>query len=230
MTERLPHGYTNATSRTATTVTKRYLGPDAELRLTREVAALRGLADALPVPAVTAVHTDAIVLERMPGRPGQEVLLKRPGPVLHTVGVLARRLQQLPPDQVPGLAGSGVLVHGDFGPQNLLLDPTTAQVTAVLDWELVRLGSPVDDLAWTEWIVRTHHPDLVGQLPALFAGYGAQPPWPARRAAMLRNCAWALDFVTRWSGRDSPAAELWRRRTALTAEFESEPWGSTSGR
>ena len=36
-------------------------------------------------------------------------------------------------------------VHSDFNPKNLLVDPTTLEVTAVLDWEFTHSGSPVTD-------------------------------------------------------------------------------------
>ena len=41
---------------------------------------------------------------------------------------------------------------------------TAPRVTAVLDWEFAHLGDPVEDLAWCEWLVRTHHPEHVGAL------------------------------------------------------------------
>ena len=65
-----------------------------------------------------------------------------------------------------------VLVHGDFGPQNMIFDVPTGTVAAVVDWELAQLGEPVTDLAWCEWIVRTHHPRLTAALPHLYDGYG----------------------------------------------------------
>lgn len=39
-----------------------------------------------------------------------------------------------------------VLVHGDFRPANVLVHDGAAQV--LLDWELARLGDPLDDLGW----------------------------------------------------------------------------------
>jgi aminoglycoside phosphotransferase (APT) family kinase protein len=38
------------------------------------------------------------------------------------------------------------LVHGDFNAKNLLVDPATLEVTAVLDWEFAMAGSPYADL------------------------------------------------------------------------------------
>jgi aminoglycoside phosphotransferase (APT) family kinase protein len=39
-----------------------------------------------------------------------------------------------------------VLVHSDFNPKNLLVDPATLELTGVLDWEFAHAGSPLADL------------------------------------------------------------------------------------
>lgn len=39
-----------------------------------------------------------------------------------------------------------VLVHGDLNPKNLLVDPGTLDLTAVLDWEFAHAGGPWEDL------------------------------------------------------------------------------------
>lgn len=38
------------------------------------------------------------------------------------------------------------LVHSDFNPKNLLVDPQTGEVTGLLDWEFAHAGLPVTDL------------------------------------------------------------------------------------
>ncbi|MGZ4580611.1 MAG: phosphotransferase family protein [Nocardioidaceae bacterium] len=38
------------------------------------------------------------------------------------------------------------VVHSDFNPKNLLVDPDTLEVTGVLDWEFAHAGLPVTDL------------------------------------------------------------------------------------
>jgi aminoglycoside phosphotransferase (APT) family kinase protein len=40
------------------------------------------------------------------------------------------------------------LVHGDYRSGNFLFDPETNAVTAILDWELARLGDRHEDLGW----------------------------------------------------------------------------------
>jgi aminoglycoside phosphotransferase (APT) family kinase protein len=58
---------------------------------------------------------------------------------------LARWLQ----DEVNGLTMDYevTVVHGDYRLDNLILDPGTRQVRAVLDWEMSTLGDPLMDLA-----------------------------------------------------------------------------------
>jgi aminoglycoside phosphotransferase (APT) family kinase protein len=44
-----------------------------------------------------------------------------------------------------------------------------------VDWEFAHIGDRLTDIAWAEWIFRTHHPHLLGALPSLFAGYQDHP-------------------------------------------------------
>jgi hypothetical protein len=98
---RLPHGYTNATfagHRTSSgerTIVKRYLGPDAEERLSKEVRALQVLAGRFPVPPLLEHDHSRIVVGYLAGVPGQELLERKPVPVLQEVGRVARRLHGL---------------------------------------------------------------------------------------------------------------------------------------
>ena len=174
----MPHGYTNATSTDGRRVVKRYLGPDAAERQSAETLALTRLAGRLPVPVLLDQTDGRIEVGWIAGVPGQERLETDPEQVLYVVGETARRLLSLDVDAVPGLPrrpGGEVLVHGDFGPQNLLLDRDTGQLTAIVDWEFTHIGDRLTDIAWAEWILRTHHPHLVGALPSLFAGYQDRP-------------------------------------------------------
>src|SRR4051794_32525997 len=43
-------------------------------------------------------------------------------------------------------AGRVCLVHSDFNPKNLLVDPETAELTGLIDWEFAHAGSPYSDL------------------------------------------------------------------------------------
>ncbi len=59
-------------------------------------------------------------------------------------------LQQLVDEAEDALAAvepqRWVLVHSDFNPKNLLVDPESLDLTGVLDWEFAHAGSPYTDL------------------------------------------------------------------------------------
>ena len=108
-----------------------------------------------------------------------------------------------------------MLVHGDFGPQNMLFDTATLQMVALVDWEF----RPSRGSCVAEWIVRMHHPQLAKALDALYEGYGRRPTWQQRHVAMLDKCRWALDFVRRWPGINPRSVAMWERRLEATARF-----------
>ena len=222
----LRHGYTNRILGDGARVLKGYQGPDALARLQREhevLDALRG--QGVPVPQVLAAEDGCLVMSFINGVHGQELLeAGRADAVLRACGSMLQRIHQLDTPQIAaalGLpAGAGPVVsHGDYGPQNVLLDPATMEITAVLDWEWAHSGAPVEDLAWCEWIIRMHHPSEVGLLGLFFAAYGGPiPPWPDRHAFMLDRCRSLLDL---WHRREpgGPAEEQWTYRLDVTAAW-----------
>jgi len=112
-----------------------------------------------------------------------------------------------------------MLVHGDFGPQNMLFDLERDRVTGILDWEFAHRGQAIEDLAWCEWIVRMHHPGQVSLLGEFFGAYGGDiPPWPARRAIMAGRCRSLLDFCHHQEP-GGPGEVQWARRLAVTAAW-----------
>jgi tRNA A-37 threonylcarbamoyl transferase component Bud32 len=211
MTERrLVHGYTNQSWLDGGLVVKQYRNGDAAERMQTEVATLTRVAGVVPVPDVIEVDTARarVTVAFVPGRHGQELIDEGHAThVLQAAGWVLRRLH----DQMPGL------VHGDYGPQNLLLEPESLEVVAVLDWEFAHDGNPVEDLAWAEWIVRMHHPDAVRHLPALFAAYRGRPAWRRRHATMQDRCAMLREVCL--ARDDHVAADMWRTREQLTSNW-----------
>jgi Phosphotransferase enzyme family len=207
---RIAHGYSNLSWFEDGHVVKEYDAVDGPERLRVEVAALGRLAGVLPVPRVVSVDPVRCraVLTRMPGRHGQELIDEGfAAPVLGATGRALRQLQAVSPGWV----------HGDYGPQNLLLEVSVWEVSAVLDWEFAHEGEAVEDLAWAEWIVRMHHPAAVEHLPDLFAGHGSQPSWVLRHDLMLRKCA-ALHALCVRRGQVE-GAQMWQRRQETTAAW-----------
>jgi aminoglycoside phosphotransferase len=220
---RMKHGYTNDTVGDARTVDKAYQGPDAALRLTRELEMLTALRGYLPVPPVIAARESTLTLGFVAGAHGQDLIDQgHAATVLQSCGRLLRRLHDLAPGPLAlgEHAASQVLVHGDFGPNNVLLHPESFAVTALLDWEFAHLGDPIEDLAWCEWIVRTHHPHHTDALADFFDAYGGHvPDWPQRQAAMVTRCLELQRFCERWEpgGR---GAQQWTQRAHATANWQ----------
>ena len=216
----LRHGYTNLTRRLpGGRVEKRYQGLDRAERADREYACLVSLAHRVPVPDVVE-RDDAIpllIIREAPGTHGQDMIdAGRAAEVMRLLGSLLVNLQQVSPSTVPGLAGDGpVLVHGDFGPQNVLIDD--GRITALVDWEFAHIGQPVEDLAWAEWIVRMHHPDAVDALPELLDASGLGIEWPARHRAMVARCEELMRIAEAAPSADT--TDLWRERLQATEQW-----------
>ena len=217
---RLRHGYTNLTRRLpGARVEKRYEGPGRYERAAREHACLVGLAHRLPVPEVIARDpaVPLLIVREAPGTHGQDVIdAGRAAEVLRLLGATLASLQQVPTRAVPGLAGTGpVIVHGDFGPQNVLIEG--GRITALVDWEFAHVGQPVEDLAWAEWIVRMHHPDATDALPALLDAADLGMSWSARHEAMVARCE---ELIALSSAAGSPdTLALWRVRLRATERW-----------
>jgi Ser/Thr protein kinase RdoA (MazF antagonist) len=211
--ERLQGGYLNSVVYRAGKVHKRYLGFDADARRDLEHATLAQLARHVNVPSATLGSDSAtLMLEFAEGVNGQDLIRRgQAEPVLRACGESLRQLQAVEPGPLLDvLSGSGsTIVHGDFGPQNMLLD-SAAAVTAILDWEFCHLGAPIEDLAWAEWIVRRHHRDAIGWLPALFDGYGSTPDWTLRKRSMVRSIGSMRTFAV--ATRRVEDVRLWDER------------------
>jgi aminoglycoside phosphotransferase (APT) family kinase protein len=219
----MPHGYTNRVTSDGLVVTKSYRGPEARPRHAREARALAGLAGLLPVPPLLARQRDGRLDTRlMPGIPGQDLIdAGQARGVLRACGRMLRRIHATDP-VAAGITAAGqpgqVLVHGDYGPNNTLLDPAARHVTAIVDWEWVHSGDPLEDLAWCEWIVRMHHPGHTSALEGFFAAYGRRPPWPGRHEAMLSRCRDMLGICQRWLP-GGEAAHRWQQRIHITSSW-----------
>ncbi len=222
----LRHSYTNRALGDGATVVKRYQGPGALSRSRREHAIVSALHDRIPVPQILDFSDRRLTMTFISGIHGQELLdAGRGSGVLHACGTMLQGIHQLDPGEfaaaLAGPKGEGqVLVHGDYGPQNVLLDSATLEITAVLDWEWAHAGARVEDLAWCEWIVRMHHSRQVGRLGEFFDAYGgAIPPWPDRQAFMLDRCRSLLDLCRQHEPGGRGEAQ-WAHRLAVTAAWQ----------
>jgi aminoglycoside phosphotransferase (APT) family kinase protein len=59
------------------------------------------------------------------------------------------------------------LVHSDFNPKNILVEPSTGEVTGLLDWEYSHSGSPFTDLG--NLLRFDRRPDLAGAVLSTYS-------------------------------------------------------------
>jgi aminoglycoside phosphotransferase (APT) family kinase protein len=143
----------------------------------------------LPVPrlvrrAKTSLG-EAVLLSWLPGIPLADAVAQSPESVRdlgHAMGAMQRRLHEVTapmdvpavvtdPDHpfvagrgIPGLPDGDALLHLDWHPLNILVDPASPAITGIVDWDNARRGHPLLDLARTSSIL-TVDPSLAS-LPA----------------------------------------------------------------
>ena len=153
----------------------------------RELGALLARLHTVPLAEVPAVEPAGDPLAALHGDYLADGRVPPPGLALGL-----RRLADTPPEP----AGT-VLVHGDFRLGNLMVGPDG--VRAVLDWELVHTGDPVEDLGWLcakVWRFGSPRPaGGLGSREELLDGYAAVAGWRPS-AAQLRW--WELYATVRW--------------------------------
>lgn len=214
------HGYTNQTELVQEGVRKTYDGPDAVARKAAERRALKALAGRFPVPRLIGEDPDSLTTGYVAGTHGQDLIdLGHAHGVLAECGRVLRALHAISARVVhAGAERNAVIRHGDFGPNNVLFDPTTFTAIAVLDWEFSGTGSAITDLAWCEWIVRMHLPDAIDELADFYDAYGSCPPWRDRQREMVRRCQWLEEFSRRRDA-TSPGLETWRVRRHVAEKW-----------
>jgi aminoglycoside phosphotransferase (APT) family kinase protein len=218
--EQMPHAYTNHTFRHNDTVFKSYRGPDAAVRCRREAAALEKLSPYVPVPPLIATTVDTLTTQLISGVHGSDLLTRgHATAVMQACGSMLRQIHQVDLAECFGIASSleTVLVHGDYGPNNVLLDPERLEITAVVDWEWMHMGAAIEDLAWCEWIMRIHHPTQHDALASFFVAYASCPAWRVRHQAMVTQCAALVAFSQQWQSFE----HVQRRREQLA---QTEVW------
>jgi len=100
------------------------------------------------------------------------------------IDTLRVRLSASVPSDPASTARAGI-VHGDYRLDNLVLDPDTFDVAAVLDWEMSTLGDPLADLG-----LLLAYWDGLGSLPNPIAdGVGPRSGFPAGDALVARYAA-----------------------------------------
>ena len=118
--------------------------------------------------------------------------------------------------------GRTCLVHSDLNPKNLLVDPHTLEVTAVLDWEFAHSGHPFTDLGNAVRFDRAP-----AYVEAVLAGYRDRHDVRAEEALALARAAdlWALVDLASRAGQNPVAdrADQHLRAVARSADLHALP-------
>jgi aminoglycoside phosphotransferase (APT) family kinase protein len=114
---------------------------------------------------------------------------------------------------------SPVFAHGDYGPQNVLIDGE--RITGLLDFEFARLADRLFDVAWWAWVVRFHTPDAFDRAWHPFlraAGIDSTAAHFADRIQALQVLR-ILELIVDAEPRGEPAQEAWVDRLTATLRW-----------
>lgn len=220
----LPHGYTNNTRLENQVVVKAYSGANAHSRFLTELVMYQQLQDMAFMSELLGYDQDArsISTRYIEGRHAQDLLEEHCDIVPFTLGKLARELQSIEIDTVVKAKRnpSDVLVHGDFGPQDLLFASGALAKFYLVDWEWAHFGDRFEDIAWAEWIIRMHYDANPQMITSLYRGFGIVPPWNKRHELMVHKCEHILDFAKRDA--NAQAISMWIDRVERVKSFREK--------
>lgn len=115
------------------------------------------------------------------------------------------------------------LVHSDFNAKNLLVDPDTLEVTAVLDWEYAHAGHPYADLG--NLVRFERNPTLVDAVLAAYTDRRGGDAATALALARAADLTALVDLAARVG--ENPVAD--RAHALLLAIARTGDWVSTQG-
>ena len=120
--------------------------------------------------------------------------------------------------------GRACLVHSDLNPKNVLVDPRSLELTAVLDWEFAHAGHP-----WTDVgnLVRfERHPAYVDAVLEAWTGLRGGSPADLLDGARAADL-WALVDLASRAGAHPVAgrADVLLRAIARTGDLHTWPFG-----
>ena len=87
------------------------------------------------------------------------------------------------------------LVHSDLNPKNVLVDPDTLAVTALVDWEFAHAGSPWSDLG--NLLRFDRDPDFAEAVVAAYRGFVPEPPEDLLERARAADLFALVDLAAR---------------------------------
>lgn len=101
-------------------------------------------------------------------------------------------------NNLPEDDGKVSLVHGDYRLDNLMFDPRTSEVIAVLDWELSTIGHPYSDLAYQ--CMQLRMPQNMGSIDGLKGIDRKSLGIPTEEEYVAKYCErMGLEGIEHWS-------------------------------
>jgi aminoglycoside phosphotransferase (APT) family kinase protein len=110
--------------------------------------------------------------------------------------------------------GRSCLVHSDFNPKNLMVDPDTLEVTGLLDWEFAHAGHPFTDLG--NLLRFERGPTFVEAVLAAYVGRRGGDPGEVLALARAADL-WALVDLAARAG-ENPVADRAHARLLRISE------------
>ena len=217
----LPYGYTNKTHCEDGVVIKTYMGANARERYATELEIYQLLQGMTFMPDLIKYDETRlnILTKYIKNRHAQDLLDENGSDVMCAIGKLLRDLQEIQIESIDGTIrrGSEVLVHGDFGPQNVLLARDSFEIVGLVDWEWAHFGDKFEDIAWAEWLIRMHYEAKRPMIDALYDGFREMPVWETRHTFMIKKCEAILDFAKR--DRNEQSITMWSKRIHRVRTF-----------
>jgi aminoglycoside phosphotransferase (APT) family kinase protein len=115
------------------------------------------------------------------------------------------------------------LVHGDLNPKNVLVDPDTLAVTALLDWEFAHAGLPWSDLG--NLLRFDRDADFADAVVAAYRGFVPEPPDDLLDRARAADLFALVDLAAR-RGENPVAAAAYDRLLAIARTGDLHAAGS----
>jgi len=101
-------------------------------------------------------------------------------------------------NNLPDDDGKVSLVHGDYRLDNVMFDPKTAEIIAVLDWELSTIGHPYSDLAYQ--CMQLRMPQKMGSIDGLKGIDRTSLGIPTEEEYVAKYCErMGLERIDHWS-------------------------------
>ena len=113
----------------------------------------------LPATIARPASWDAYIDSCVAGWIDEEAAHAEPDPFMRVVAAWLDANRPVPTELT--------MVHGDLQPPNIIIEASTGKLH-LLDWELVRIGDPREDLGWWALACASQPPDLIDANPEAF--------------------------------------------------------------